>query len=506
VSRSDHGALAYGDLPWWTAIVLAVPNVFGDGKPDYLGPPFFYPTVAGYSGAAAALLAGVAAWRRRGRPETAALVAMAAVALCAQFGVPPVDWIVRGLPPWNAGNASRTFHVIALAVALGAGAGVAELARRPLRGRIAAAIGVGAAAVVGVWLAGLMAAGELPAPRSVEVRAAVRCALALAAGAACLWLLGRTRPLAAVAVVAAVVALDAAYLRGFNVVLPAREAYPPATPALRALDTATGPEEPVRVAGLWRGGAPPFALPPNTGMLQRLEAVQGYDFPPSTRWAEFSRDVLGQVGTTPELTWNVAPRTSGAALTGLRLLGVRYYVTAPGAAAPAAGLARFHAGADATVWEDRAALPRAFVVGRERRLGRSAALGAFARGEIDPRREVVVAPDAPRVPPGGPSRAVAARARRVAPDRLRIDVPAGARGWLVVGQGHWAFWRARVDGRDAPLVPADHALMAVPLAAGARQVEVFLDRRVAYAGFGLSALGLLGVAALAWPRRRERPA
>jgi hypothetical protein len=493
ITRSEHGVLAGGHLPLWSAIVYALPNVFGDGKPDYAGPPLSYLIVAAYAGTVTLLLAGVALARERRRREALGLIAMALVACCAAFGVPPVSWITEHVPPWSSSNNARVLYVVALALALGAGAGVHTLSRRPLpRMRILGAVG-GVGVAVAVWAALLLATDHLPAPRSVELRAGARFVVALAAGGALLWLLGRRRWAPWLAV--ALIALDLAYLRGWNVILPPREAYPGSTGAIAAL---AGPE---RVVGLWPTPFPPFALPPDTGMLHELETVQGYDFPVSRRWADFSLRVLGQRGLTRELIYNVPPRTDAAGLTGLRLMGVRRYLTAPGGRGPGQ---RVYTGRDGAVWQDPGTLPRAFLVGGERRLGEQATLAALAAARLDPRREVAVPPDAPRLPAGSapPPAAVPASYTRLAPDRVRVRLPAGQRGgWLVVGDTWWPFWRARVDGRSARLVPADHVAMGVAVGPGAREVELWMDRRATYVGFALSLLAWLG---LAWLARRDR--
>jgi hypothetical protein len=131
-------------------------------------------------------------------------------------------------------------------------------------------------------------------------------------------------------------------------------------------------------------------------------------------------------------------------------------------------------------------------------------LAALAAGRLDPRREVAVPPDAPRLAAGSapPATAQAATYQRLAPDRVRVRLPAGQRGgWLVVGDAWWPFWRARVDGRSAELVPADHVAMGVAVAPGAREVELWMDRRATYAGFAISVLAWLG---LGWLARRKR--
>ena len=121
-------------------------------------------------------------------------------------------------------------------------------------------------------------------------------------------------------------------------------------------------------------------------------------------------------------------------LSALRMLNTRFYIAPPGEPRPAPGFRVVHAGPDATVLRDDAALPRAYVVPAAARTPYGQALDLLARGAVDPRRQALVPPGAP-VPsrPGalrGWSRS--AQADRLAPDHLRIHVGPGPPGWLVV--------------------------------------------------------------------------
>src|SRR5207247_6186649 len=142
--------------------------------------PLSYLIVAAYFGVAALLLAGVALMRNRGNPAAIALAAMAAAAFMVAFGVPPVRWLVENVFPFSHGNNSRVHYVVALAGAVGAGAGFESLARRrlPLR---QAALGLGAPLVL--FLSILLVARlphHPPAPRGVE-RPAVASVAAVSA-------------------------------------------------------------------------------------------------------------------------------------------------------------------------------------------------------------------------------------------------------------------------------------------------------------------------------------
>jgi hypothetical protein len=167
-----------------------------------------------------------------------------------------------------------------------------------------------------------------------------------------------------------------------------------------------------------------------------------------------------------------------------------------------------YAGRDATAYEDRGALPRAYLVGATTRMPDRHALATIARGGLDPRKRALVPPDAPAV--SGPARPFTPlRTRRIDPAHWRIEVPPGAGGWLVLANAFHDNWRARVDGRETKLYPTDYAAMGLPLPRGARTVDVELDRDDVDAGALVSGLSLLatlglGLTALLHAHRRRR--
>jgi Bacterial membrane protein YfhO len=494
LTASAHGDLAGAHLPPVTSVLLAVPNLFGDGLPAYTGPTL-YVSDAMYVGVVAALLALVGAIRLRHRPETWALGAMGVLGLMMAFGIPPVSWVMESVPPWSSGATYRSAYIVSLVVAVGAGAGVKTLLARPaaLRRVIQVAGLVGAS--VAVLLAIVAAADRFTSDTGTSTGAIGRFVVVLLLGAGLLFVLGRWRRDVAVALAVLLVALDMAYLRDHNAVLPADQAYP-ATPAVaRFLQSRPGP---YRVNVLNKLPPQPQTFLPDTPSLYGVESIQGYDYPVSQRWSDFTHDVIGDSGLTRELAYFTPVPPTGAALAALRLLNARYHVTAPGAPAPNPSFPQVYAGADASVFEDPGALNRAFVVPRAVGAGEAATLAAFRGGLVDPRTTVLVPPAAAKAHPGGvagPS-ARSVRVETIAPDHVRLHLAPGAGGWLVFGQSYSPQWVASVDGRDRDTVPADVAVTALPVSATDRVIDLSLDRGPYLAALLCSLLALGGILAL----------
>ena len=490
VSLEVHGGHSSLTLPPGSGLVLFLPNVFGDGL-DYRGPLFFYLSVAGYFGAAAMLLAAVGAWLRRSEPYVRGLLAAAVVALMVIFSIPPVSWLIPHIPPYSSSLNVRVFHVVALAGAVLAGTGLDALLRRPLPYRRIALLAGGLLGLAGVWFIVQHLRGALPAEPETELRAIAKLIVFAALGALVLALAGRARSHLAVGVAALVVVLDLAYLIGFNPLLPPEKAYPPKPPVVGFLHERPGP---FRITPSKPTAGSPGVFPPNTPALYGLEAPQGYDYPQSLRWARFSRRVLRETGApSPEFPGTAYGPPRGAARTALQLMNVRYYVAPPDAAAPGPGLARMYAGDDASVYEDRAALPRAYLVPATRRMEDAAALDLLARGGLDPRRAAIV-------PPGAPAargdRFQPLRPRRLGPTHWRIPVPPGAGGGLVLADSYSPEWKAEVDGRDVELHPTNYAATGLALPRGARTVDIQLNRARVHLAAGLTVVGLVVIALL----------
>ncbi len=503
ITKQVHGDLSSLHLPISSALVYALPNVYGNGKPSYYGPLATYVTTAAYFGIAALLLAGVGLARNRRQSPYIALTAVAVVAFCVAFGIPPVSLVMRHVPPWSGGNDVRVLYVVALPAAVLAGAGFSSLCRLRLPWR---QLGLWAGGVALAVLAFLLVddlANRLPAPGSTKATAFVHFAVFFVLGGACVAAVGRLRLRLALPLVLLVVALDMAYLQTWNVMLPPAQAYPPRPALTSFLETQ---RQPYRVSSIRPSPFPPYILPPDTSALYGIDSIQGYDYPELARWADFSWFVLGEHGVTREIILNT-PVPKGPALTGLRMMNTRYYLTVPGAPPPNPAFRAVYRGRDASVYEDPGALPRVYIVPATRPLGYQQSLALLARGRLDPRLDALVPPGSP---PPGPLRAHAAigalRYERVSPDHVRITLPPGASGWLVVADAYNPSWSASVDGHSTKLYPTNFAAMGLPVREGMHTVDLRYRRTGVWAGLGVSvaALLLMGLLAVGVPVRWRR--
>jgi hypothetical protein len=151
-------------------------------------------------------------------------------------------------------------------------------------------------------------------------------------------------------------------------------------------------------------------------------------------------------------------------------------------------------------------VPEARIAGRASRASDAAAFRRILTDPtFDPRNEVLLAapgsPAEPAVDTAGdaarsrPHGEVRIRERR--PDRLRLETRSDGDGYVVVTDAWDPWWRATVDGREAPVLRADIAFRAVRIAAGKHVVTMRYRPRPVYLGVTCSAaFALLGLVVL----------
>ncbi len=354
--------------------------------------------------------------------------------------------------------------------------------------------------LAGAGLVAVALAAGTPAALAVRPSLALQYLAFLAGLTAAVWLLerwladGRARwGVALAAVQVATLAPLAAYLP----VRDARWLYP-TPPALAWLQ---------RHAGSAR-----VLVPDQVGLLYGLRQAHGYDGLTPRRVAELAGPVGTGAASAAGYRENTValhgseplPPVSVLLAPTRELLGVRFILLPPGAAAAEPRLRPVYDGPDARVFEDPAALPRAFVAGRARCVDDRAAVALLRRREISPADEVLLADCAtpPAAPPMG-ARGAAAEARILVdePSRVVVAAAAASPAWLVLTDTWFPGWRARLDGVDVPLRRADHAFRAVALPPGRHEVEfVFAPRRLGL-GAAITLAALAVVLVLLVPRR-----
>ncbi|MDP1806435.1 MAG: YfhO family protein, partial [Acidimicrobiales bacterium] len=160
------------------------------------------------------------------------------------------------------------------------------------------------------------------------------------------------------------------------------------------------------------------------------------------------------------------------------------------------------------IYERPSAWPLVSVHGRWRSFPDQASLLAWAATR--PPEDADVAPFVGDDHPPAPAGASAPRllSSRMADNTVRAEVAAAADSLLVVSQNLADGWKAEVDGKPAPIVPVDGALIGVFVPSGQHTVTLDYLPRTFVAGAGITGAALvaagLAVGMPAWRRRRVR--
>lgn len=162
------------------------------------------------------------------------------------------------------------------------------------------------------------------------------------------------------------------------------------------------------------------------------------------------------------------------------------------------GLTEVFRGSRTIVYGKDGVLPRAFVVGNVRVIPDSAAVATLLSPQFDAATTALV----PEPLPAGASVQAGAQGtvrwleRGNAVQRLQVN--ATAPGLLVVLDNYYKAWRAEVDGREVPLLRANHTFRAVAVPAGQHEITMRYSTDTVQASAFASGIILLVLAALAF--------
>lgn len=225
-------------------------------------------------------------------------------------------------------------------------------------------------------------------------------------------------------------------------------------------------------------------LPRNFGVLHGVEATSGAS-PLRLRTFDALRDRLS--GTNEQRMWD--------------LLAVSDLLTWRAAIdAPAEGVLMQGEGEAATyLFRLETATPYVWRAATAEVVASDAeALDRLAAADFDPLATVLLHDGEPGGPVGQQS-GVGNVVRRTG--EVEAQTYGDGPGWLVFSEMHYPGWRAAVDGRPAPVLRADVALIAVPVPAGEHAVRLWFTAPWVTAGIAISAATALVVAGAALARR-----
>lgn len=257
-------------------------------------------------------------------------------------------------------------------------------------------------------------------------------------------------------------------------------------------------------------GAAPTLLPPNLPAGMGIRDLQAYAFVDRRSHEPLAEALRRAAPDAPGLLLGQGPWI-GALPAGpflkhplLDLYGVTHLLAARREAAPdlEALLELSGPGGALTLFRRGPAARRARVVPVAIPLGEEETLARMADPGFRPDAIAFLPPGSAEVsgPGGGEIRFLYSGSTTV-----RLEVTGGGGGLLVLADTFAPGWKAFLDGREAPLLRANHCFRGVALPPGDHSIEFRLSARPFGLGLGLLGLGALLLAGAAWLGRR-RPA
>ncbi len=465
----------------------AVRSAGGAVSPDAYGgwlasssasaPSFDSATAASIGGIALAL-AGFAllSWRREKWP----LALLALLTLAVAVGFPGVADVVNRLPVFRLALNNRLASAAAfLLVALSA-IGLEALAAATWRRAILVPAGAAAVAVIAVWRHAALVS------RHVGTERFDRSAIFAVGGILVVfaaWAAAGERPAVfSMAALAIFLVARVATMPRLSPTFSASDFYPP----VPELDRLPRNGEPWRIAGLGD------AFLPNQSALYGIEDVRGYEGVNNARLVE-----TFPLWSTPQKLW--FDRIDDPSRPFLRFLNARFLATDP-AAPPPSGWTPFARGGSLSIYENPAALPRAFAPPKIR-FTRDGPASIAEMKDCDDFARVAWIED-----PGEPAREIengraTVDVREDGPD-LVLDVDAAAPAWIVASETNWKGWQARENNTRFPVRFANHAFVGFRVPAGRHRVRLEYRPRSFTVGLGFAAFAVL-LAVLARVVRRR---
>ncbi|HEY0672854.1 MAG TPA: hypothetical protein VGD27_11330, partial [Longimicrobiales bacterium] len=136
----------------------------------------------------------------------------------------------------------------------------------------------------------------------------------------------------------------------------------------------------------------------------------------------------------------------------------------------APGLTEVFRGTRSVVYRKDTALPRAYLVSQVEVVPDSLAVARLLSAEFDPRRAAILSQPLPAGVNVQPFTQDTVRWLERGNSVQRLQVSVDAPALLVVLDNYYKAWHAEVDGREVPLLRANHTFRAIPVPAGQHEV------------------------------------
>jgi len=158
------------------------------------------------------------------------------------------------------------------------------------------------------------------------------------------------------------------------------------------------------------------------------------------------------------------------------------------------------------LYKNRSPLPRAWLVKDYKVMDSNAILSMMVQKEFDPRKEVLLEETPPSLTllhRGGGVSGGEAEIISESNNRLAVQVKVPEDSLLVLSDTYYPGWKAFVDGKESKIYRADYTFRAIPVNAGAHQVEFVYDPISFKLGAGVTLLGILGCLGIGWIIRQK---
>jgi hypothetical protein len=226
----------------------------------------------------------------------------------------------------------------------------------------------------------------------------------------------------------------------------------------------------------------------NRALVSGLYDVQGYNPIHLARYDEFMAALNGQA----QNYHHADVFETGLASPLVDALNARYIVV-PATPSQDQVVPRFerelqtvYADDNVRVLENRAALPRAWMVHTADQVAPGQAASQLAAGSVDLSQVALIEAPPPRLAPPTDGFPDDVSITRYEPDRLALRTASTSAGLVVLSEVYYPAWHAYVDGQAVDVYVADHALRAVAVPAGTHDLELRFESAALSAGLSIS--------------------